>query len=304
MWIENSFYKYAVAILLVLAILLLLYYTAPMFYPVVWLVVAVILPLLFSTLLYYVLSPVVRFLERWVSRFFAIIIVYLGVAIFGVVCTFFVLPLIEETASRISQTKVESVGLIATSLMEKFKSYIPSSNLPLIENVLATYTPKINSLIYSWIANLVSTLTNITIALVLTPFVLFYFLRDDKLFSKAVLRYVPSQFRMEIEGILSDINKALSGFIVAQLMVASIVGAFLLLGYLLIGLPNAFPLAVVALVFYIIPIVGTLIAIIPALIVAASVSFSMVVSVILLTILAHLLESNFLTPKLVSHVAL
>ena len=54
MWFEEAFFKYTVGIILVLAIILLLYYTSPFFYPVLWFIAAILLPILFATFLYYI----------------------------------------------------------------------------------------------------------------------------------------------------------------------------------------------------------------------------------------------------------
>ena len=100
---------------------------------------------------------------------------------------------------------------------------------------------------------------------------------------------------------MQDIDETLSGFILSQLTVAAVVGFFLFCGYLLIGLPHALLLALFAMIFYVIPILGTVIAIIPALVVGLTINLGMAVKIILVMLFAHLLEVNILTPRLMSH---
>ena len=300
MWIKESFYKYAIGIVLVLTIILLMYYTAPVFYPILWFVAAILLPILFATLLYYILRPLVTLLERWIPRYLSILIVYAVLALFSVTIGLLTIPNIIDTINDVSPEKIASLKLTSTQLLDKMKSYIPFSNLPMVENILLSYAPKVNSLLYSALVNIIKTGTDIAIALALTPIVLYYFLRDDDLLSGAILRFVPKSYATEVKKTLNEVDSTLSEFILAQMTIAVVIGVFLFFGYFLIGLPTPFSLALFAMIFYVIPFFGTFIAIIPALIVGATIGFSMVLKVIVVMFVAHFCESNLLTPRLMS----
>lgn len=305
MWYKHPFFKYTVGIILILTIFLLLYETAPLFSPILWFVTAVLLPLLFATLLYYVLRPAVHLLESWrIPRYVSILITYLGLLILiGLFVVIIVPRLVNELTlvSNIPPEKIESLKSFSKEWIEKAKSYISLTFLPQMEAVFYSVVQKINPFIYQMAVNTISTLTSIAIALVLTPFVLFYFLRDDYLFSKSILRFVPSRYQDEVQKILFDIDDTLSGFILSQMLVAVVVGFFLLCGYLIIGLPEAVALALFAMIFYVIPIFGTIIAVIPAFFVGLSISLGMGLKVLLVMVLAHILEANLLTPRVMSH---
>jgi predicted PurR-regulated permease PerM len=161
--------------------------------------------------------------------------------------------------------------------------------------------PKINAFIYQFFVELVAAITGISIAVALTPFILYYFLRDDALFQQYVLRYTPQKHQGEVEKILHDVDLTLSGFIFTQATIALIIGIFLSIGYAIIGLPYALLLSLFAMVFYVIPFLGTFIAIIPALLIAASIHVSMVIKVIIIMLLAHFIEAYFVTPRLMSN---
>jgi predicted PurR-regulated permease PerM len=300
MWIKEMFFKYATAILLIVTIIFVLYNTGPVFYPILWFVAAILLPILFATLLYYIVRPLVRLLGRWVPRHLAILVVYAFIAIISFVVILVIVPDIATTVSDISPEKIASIKDSSNHLFEKLKSYIPFSNLLMIENLLVSYAPKVNSMIYHAIVNLISTAADIAIALSLTPIVLYYFLRDDDLFTGFVIRFIPDKFQTEVQKILHDVDVTLSGFILTQMMVALVIGSLLCIGYVFIGLPNAFSLALFAMIFYVIPFFGTFIAIIPALIVGATISWVMILKVVAVMILAHFCESNLLTPRLMS----
>jgi predicted PurR-regulated permease PerM len=305
MWIQESFFKYASAIILSLLIILLFYKVSPIFLPLLWFIAAIFLPILFATLLYYILRPVVNIVERYgVPKYLSILLIYITFIILGVLFFyFFGAEILGEmrAISDISPEKIEYLKTFSNELIDKFKSKISIPSGPTVENILGSYLSKFNQFVYQQFVNLITTFMSIAVALALTPFVLFYFLRDDRLLSRFVMRFTPSEFQIEVQKVLQDIDTTLSNFIITQLTVAVIIGGVLFIGYLLIGLPQALSLALFAMIFYIIPALGTFIAIIPALIVGLSISFTMTIKVIIVMFTAHFLETNILTPRLMSN---
>ena len=299
-WLEEKFFKYAVGTILVLLIVLLIYYTAPLFTPILWFIAAVFLPVLFSAFLYYILRPLVNWLSQWMPRYIAILATYLFVALLVTISWLLFAPNLMEGIGSFTPENLDAFKSNINRLIERIGQYANFSSLPIVEKTLIEYIPRINEFIQKLIVNLVSSLASIAVSLALTPFVLYYFLRDDSLFSRFVLRFVPAQFQEEAQKILDDIDVTLSQFIIAQITVAGIVGALLLIGYLVIGLPHALALALFAMIFYVIPFLGTFIAIIPALIVALSISWWMTFKVILVMFIAHFFEANLITPRLMS----
>lgn len=300
MWFREPFFKYSVGILLVLLIILLAYYTAPVFSPILWFSAAVLLPILFATLLYYILRPVVGFLNRWLPTYLSILLIYLIIGFLGAIAAYYVGPFLSLEFAKISQEKVEALKASFSNFSERLKQHISPTYLTLIEDMVTTFSIKFNEVVYKQSLNLVTALANITVALILTPFVLFYFLKDDVLFSRSVLRYVPSQFQEEIQKTLTDVDKTLEEFIQSQMIVAFVVGFFVFVGYLFIGLPNALALSFFAVIFYVIPFLGTFLSLIPALFIAIPLGMSMILKTIAVVLLAHLLETNLLTPKIMS----
>ncbi|MCE5316149.1 MAG: AI-2E family transporter [Parachlamydia sp.] len=300
LWFEGTYYKYSVGIILALLIVLLLYYTSPFFSPILWFATAIFLPILFSTFLYYILRPVVTLLKRWMPAYLAVLLIYFFLALIIAAVVFIFAPEAIEAISHISPESIASLKENAIALLERVRSYF-GLDFSYIEETISAYSGKLNAFISHAILDAIKSITSIAISLFLTPFVLFYFLKDDHLFSKSVLRFVPKQFKEETQVTLRDMDSALAEFIQAQLTLAAVVGIFLLCGYILIGLPHAISLALFATVFYVIPFLGTFIALIPAAIVALSINMGMLLKVILVMFVAHFLEANILTPRLMSN---
>lgn len=301
MWYQSNFYKYATGIILTLLIILLVYHVAPLFTPVLNFITVVLLPILIASLFYYILRPIVHLIERKLrfSRTFAILLVY--VVFFGsliTINTIFASEILSQVndLSTISTEKIEAVKVGTQDFLKALN--LNQFSMAQVQHWLGIYWQRISETLTHFLISSLSTLTSVAIALALTPFVLFYFLKDDHLFVDFFLKYSPEEFDPEIRKIITDIDKTLSHFITAQLTIALIIGTLLFVGYLIINLKHALVLALFAMIFYAIPFLGTFIAIIPALIVGLSESQFMAFKVILVMIVAHVIEADILSPKI------
>lgn len=301
MWYQTNFFKYATGTILILLIVLLVYQVAPLFTPVLNFITAILLPIMLASLFYYILRPLVQLVERGrIPRSIAIFMIYfIFLGIFITLNTIFVPEIIRQiddlrtlpTTEKIEAVKEGTKDILRTLTFNQL-------SMTQIQHWLTIYWQKISEIITHFLLSSLSTLTSVAIALVLTPFVLFYFLKDDYLFVDFFMAYSPKEYEKEIRKIISDIDTTLSHYIHAQLTVALIVGSILYIGYLIINLQHALILALFAMIFYTIPFLGTFIAIIPALIIGLADSPFMAFKVILVMIVAHVIESDIVSPKI------
>lgn len=297
-WYQQEFFKYAVGTLLVLIIMLLLYQLGPFFAIFLNFVAAIIFPILLASLLYYVLRPLVDLLERFkLPRYLAIACIYIVLGVAFVIVNLNVVPFIIEQVQEFTNLPTEKIEVVR----EKTINFMDMLNVNVysiqgLREFLSSYLQKINAMLSDFAVGFLSSLASLAIALALTPFILFYFLKDDRLFPIHILRYVPTEYQEEANKILKDIDLTLSNFIVGQMTVAGVVGLLLYIGYLIIGLNHALILAIFATIFYAIPFLGMFIAIIPALIVGLANSPFMTLKVVIVMIVVHALEANLLSP--------
>lgn len=301
MWISHPFFKYASGIILILLIILLFYFDLPVFQFIIRFIAAISLPIFFSVLLYYILRPLVGTLGRWMPKYLSILFVYLLLALVIIFFAMYLAPELIGAMSKISPTSLDSAKEHLYHFLNILNEHFPFINLSSFETILSQNFQKINNVIYQFLVEIVSALTGLSIAIALTPFILYYILRDDYLFSLFIVRYTPQTHQEEVQKILHDIDTALNGFITTQATVALVIGSFLLIGYIIIGLPYALLLSLFATIFYVIPFLGTFIAIIPALLIAATIHFSMILKVILIMIIAHFFETYLISPRLMSN---
>ena len=107
--------------------------------------------------------------------------------------------------------------------------------------------------------------------LALIPIYAFYFLLEKTSISRSWRDYLPvsdSRFKDELVWLVQNINDALIVFFRGQVLVAICDGILYALGFLLIGLPYAVLLGVVATVLTIVPFLGAIITCVTALVIA------------------------------------
>jgi predicted PurR-regulated permease PerM len=155
---------------------------------------------------------------------------------------------------------------------------------------------------FAWLSkdilDILARVTRVATFLIFTPFLLFYLLRDSQIFYGDILDTVPKTYRKQVEALFVDLDETLSYYISGQFLIALIIGTLIFIGYLSIGLDYPFFLATFALVFNLIPFVGTFISTIPALIVGFLISPVMAIKVLLVIIIVHSLDANVISPNI------
>lgn len=103
---------------------------------------------------------------------------------------------------------------------------------------------------------------------VVVPVVTFYLLLDWTKFTAAIEGLIPSAQRAPVMAFVQEYDHALGRYIRGQLIEATLVGTLTTVSFLILGVPSALLLGVIAGVFNLIPFVGFTASIIPALVVA------------------------------------
>jgi len=109
---------------------------------------------------------------------------------------------------------------------------------------------------------------------------------------------VPKNYHTRYNDLLKSLDKGLNGVVRGQLMICLINGVLTFVGLLLIGVPFAFTLGLVAMVFSLIPIFGTILSSIPIVIMGLTISLSTGLLALAWILVIHFIEGNFLNPKI------
>ena len=109
---------------------------------------------------------------------------------------------------------------------------------------------------------------------------------------------VPKKYHLRYNDLLKSLDKGLNGVVRGQLMICLINGILTFIGLLMIGVPFAFTLGLVAMVLSLIPIFGTILSSIPIVIMGLTISLSTGLLALAWILLIHFIEGNFLNPKI------
>ena len=140
-------------------------------------------------------------------------------------------------------------------------------------------------------------------ALFLTFMVAGFILVDTDRIHRFIRSLVPVEYQPRYGILLSRLDVGLNGVVRGQLLICLVNGILTMIGLILIGVPFAFTLGLVAMVFSLIPIFGTILSTIPIMIMGFTVSFSTGILALAWILVIHFIEGNFLNPKIMGTAA-
>ena len=129
----------------------------------------------------------------------------------------------------------------------------------------------------------------------------FYWTMEVPRFERLLLSLLAVERRPRALNVWHEIESKLGGFMRGQGLAMLSIGAASALGYALIGLPNVLALAVLAGLLEAVPLIGPVLAVVPAVLVALPLGVHTVLLVIGLAVLLQLIESNVLIPRIMHH---
>ncbi|USB35066.1 AI-2E family transporter [Paenibacillus sp. YPG26] len=285
---------------MLLTIIFLLHQVRFIFNPVVTFVQILIVPMTISGFLYYLLRPIVHYLDtRKVNRMLSVLLIYLCIA--GVITIFFFLvwpSLTRQVQEFISNLPTLLDGVktqIAAIQKGPLFSMIDSGNTEISEKITG-YINNAVEMISGYMSHFFNFISEFIVIIGTVPIILYYMLKEDNRISPAVVRVMPKRFARDGAQVVSDIDAALSGFISGRIISALILAVMSFIGFWIVGLPYPLLLAIIGALFNFIPYVGAFLGAIPCLIVAYTVSPSMALWVLIIIIIAQQVEGNLIAP--------
>jgi predicted PurR-regulated permease PerM len=295
-----------IQILLILTIIFVSSKITFLFRPIGIFFSTIFFPILITGFLFFLLNPLVNFLERKkLPRIIAILIIYIGVAGLLVLAISSLVPAVSKQAADLA----ENLPVFADKTIDFFNDTVKSSEFKnfrdeqaeIFENVQKRLMEFANILpitLTNGILGIFGVVTNLAIILVTVPFLLFYMFKDGHKFPHAVSKFFPNSYRDEGLKILKETGETLSAYIQGQVMVALAVGTLSFIGYLIIDLPYPLILALIVAFTNIIPYVGPIIGGAPAVIVGLFDSPTKALLVIVVILVAQQIEGNLLSPMI------
>ena len=124
-----------------------------------------------------------------------------------------------------------------------------------------------------------------------------YWTLDGPRAIQSLLLLIPQDRRESISELISAMETKVGFYVAGQGILCLVIGIMALIAYLLIGLPNALVLALMAGVLEAVPMIGPLLGAIPAALVALSIAPDRLVWVIVATVVIQQLENSLLVPR-------
>lgn len=232
-----------------------------------------ILLIILSVFLGYLIDPLVKLIrspfksrqkEKFMPRWLAIVVAYLGVLLVLVLVVSYLAPRVSEQFRELAEkfpSYAETVRGRINELNERYKSY------PIPDKVRAEINTRAEGLITSLGESLATGLGNFFTHLVpylpwviLIPVIAFFFLKDINTFKVSALRMFPAgRWRYQAEVFFYDLNRTLAAYTRAQILSCLLIGTVCTIGFYLLGVPYALLLGVLAGVLEFIPLIGALI---------------------------------------------
>ncbi|MDE8688290.1 AI-2E family transporter, partial [Streptococcus gordonii] len=97
-----------------------------------------------------------------------------------------------------------------------------------ISSQLTTWASNISARAFNWASNFVSAASQVIVAVIIMPFILFYLLRDGKNLKGYVTQFLPKKIREPVGQVLSDVNSQLANYVRGQITVAIIVAVMVM----------------------------------------------------------------------------
>ncbi|MBT2290782.1 AI-2E family transporter [Paenibacillus albidus] len=306
-FLNNKFVVFLLVLMLI-GVNVLIFSKLPfLFKPFSVLLHTVAAPLLLAGIAYYLLNPLVDRLERKskVKRTYGIVILFLLIAGIITLILLTVIPMIRSQLIELidnfpeysDQIQAQFIDLTGSKLFGQIQQNVGMDFTEITSRVTTWATSFLNNAL-NGVGNVVGAITEIILALVTTPFILFYLLRDGKKLPDFIVKFIPDSLQPQTRMVMSEMNSKVASYIRGQIIVSCCIGALLYIGYLIIGLQYSLVLAIAAACTAVVPYLGPAIAITPALIVALVTSPFMLVKMIIVWTAVQLIEGKFISPQI------
>lgn len=275
--------------------------------PIVSFVEIILLPMILTGLLYYLLNPIVDWLEKLrLSRTVAISIVFVFIVILLVWGLAVAIPNMQEqivSFTRNVPTYIQNIEKQVATLLqdERFEEFRPTviEVMNQLNEQVISFAQKLSSSAVDWAGNLISTASQIIVAILIMPFILFYLLRDGKDLKGHITKFLPTAWRQPVGTVLSDMNNQLSNYVRGQVTVAAIVALMFSVLFSIIGLNYPITLGILAGFLNLIPYLGSFLAMIPAVILGLVAGPFMLIKVLIVFMIEQTIEGRFVTPLII-----
>jgi predicted PurR-regulated permease PerM len=292
-------HRQAILAMLMLAIVILLLWTARGALPAFFIGLA----------LAFILDPAVTFLaRRGMPRWAGVVVMYVFVVAVVWALIAFALPPISRQTSEFITHAPDTVGDIERGLAQWYEGLaLPVELREVIDEQVATSGAAIGDLMRGLLAptiNAIVRTATFVLGLIVVPIWLFFVLKDREAFPRSVANSMPLAWRPDAVNILGLLARVGGRWVRGQLLLGASIFAATAIGLTILTLLGfsefgqfTLVLALIAGVLEWFPIIGPIIAAIPAILIGLSIGFPAAIAAVVLYTAIQQLENNVLVPK-------
>lgn len=249
---------------------------------VVWIVRELLFSFVIAFIVMSALNPAVTWLQRLkIPRAISALVLFGGL-ITGVVYLFVWLipPVAKETT------------ILLKNLPDYLKGLDLGNDVKLSDNLVSQYVSGITNGAFDILKH---TFSNV-IFLISTIFFSFYFLIEENVIKNILMRFFDRQNASAIGDIFDRAELRMRSWLWGQLILMIAIGLVTYLGLTVLGVRYALPLAVLAGLLEVVPIMGPILSAVPAFLVTASINLFSGLSVLILYFIIQQIENQVLVP--------
>lgn len=271
-----------------------------------WVFVSAILPpVLLAIIQYYIMNPLVDWLEHKfkVPRVLTIIVLFLIVIVVLIWIINTIIPIVQSQVNSLVKNWPhiwnDAVNVTQNTLRDPRLHSVKDNLQKMVDNIQKTLFKSGQDAFNTTLNNLssaVSIITMIVMTLITAPFILFFMLKDGHHLRPYLTQFAPQRWQKSFSQLLYDINFALSSYIRGQITVAFWVGIMFAIGYNVVHLPYGTALAILAGFMNLIPYFGTPLAFVPVIVISIMTSIPMLINVIVVFCIEQLIEGRVISP--------
>ena len=248
-------------------------------------VLHIVVVVLLALVLAYALEPALRMAQRVLPRALAALLIYaLALSLIALGILLIVPPAIQEFASLAEKLP---------AYLDQLNGYQPLAGIDL--------SGSLRGIAQSAVSSAVGVAEAVAGGVVDTALVLvlgFWFMVDGRRMVDIAMRVFPDRQRDKARFVQETVSQVVGAYIRGQLIMAAIIGLSAGFGSWLLGVRYPMLIGILAFLFELIPMVGPILASLPAVMISLTQPWPLVVYVIVFFVAMQVIENNVLAPRI------
>lgn len=246
---------------------------------------SIVIMLFISFILMTAVNPLIKFTRRYkVPTIVIMLVVYIGIIALLTTVVASLIPAVVQQTRGLTQALPAYLHTLEDTLNTEFDP-----------NVIGSYFSSIPSNILKIAAGAFNNILNILAVF----FIAYYLVLERPHLHRYLVHFFPKNTaEKRAEALVLAVEQIVGGWVRGELLLMLVIGSMTYLGLILLGIPYALPLAVLAGLLEAVPNIGPTIAAIPAILLGLTVSPVIGLGALAMSILIQQLENNLIVPKI------